>query len=702
MENSYVDPCLKKFGVFEADLRSGELRKAGLRIKLQEQPFKLLVLLLEHPGQVVTREELRNRIWPEESFGDFDHAVNVAVGKLRMALNDSSAVPRFVETLPKRGYRFIASVSGAAISPESPSLQASRDLKAAHELSGRRVWLAGGASLSVLLLLFGLWLFLRKPFAEPLPPMEIVPLVGFEGEASHPAFSPDGHQIAFAMHAQSDSGIYISSVNGGKPFQLTSGPHVGYPRWSPDGQEIAFLRESRDDLAIYVLPVFGGIERRLYSGPATQFSLAFDWSPDGKALAISQSDPDKIHARIAVVRLDGSGIRPLTTPSRQDIDISPAFSPDGSTVAFVRSNAGGMVSEVYVVSIGSGEAKRLTDDRRVILGNLAWTPDSKEIVFSSTRGGAPNLWRISASGGAPKAVSGSSVNAINPVISRKGNLLAYEQTLFQSNIWRVTLANGKSRQGAPVPIVMSKGLNGRPRFSSDGKKIVFESSRSGYSEIWICESEGSNCSSLTSLRGVAGAAQWSPDDRYVAFEFHPNAYSEVYIAEVAGAPPRMVTTFPGADNGGPNWSRDGKSIYFYTDRDGRFQLWKVRPDGGSPIQVTRNGGIFGIESSDGKFLYFAKFQDPGIWRMPLNGGEETRILDAPEYWFNWSLTNDGIYFLDGTSIQFFDFARRQKHSILTLDRDASDGLAISPDHKSLLFAQAKLSEANIVLVENFR
>jgi TolB protein len=139
----------------------------------------------------------------------------------------------------------------------------------------------------------------------------------------------------------------------------------------------------------------------------------------------------------------------------------------------VRSNAGGVVSEVYVVSISGGEPKRLTHDRGVILGNLAWTPDNNEIVFSSTRGGAPNLWRISASGGSPKAVSGGSVNAINPAISQKGNLLAYEQTLFQSNILRVTLANGKSLPGTPVPIVVSKGLNGRPRLSSDGKKIVF-------------------------------------------------------------------------------------------------------------------------------------------------------------------------------------------------------------------------------------
>jgi DNA-binding winged helix-turn-helix (wHTH) protein len=96
-----------RFGVFEVDLDSGELRKSGSRIRLQEQPFKILTALLEHPGEVVTREELQGRIWPEESFGDFDHAVNVAVGKFRTALNDSAEAPRVIETMPGRGYRFI-------------------------------------------------------------------------------------------------------------------------------------------------------------------------------------------------------------------------------------------------------------------------------------------------------------------------------------------------------------------------------------------------------------------------------------------------------------------------------------------------------------------------------------------------------------------------------------------------------------------
>src|SRR6201998_180998 len=104
-------PSVVRFGTFEVSLQSGELRKAGVKIKEQQQPFKLLEILLERPRDIVTREELRSRIWPDENFGDFDQAVNIAVAKLRNALGDSAENPRYIETLPKRGYRFIAEVT---------------------------------------------------------------------------------------------------------------------------------------------------------------------------------------------------------------------------------------------------------------------------------------------------------------------------------------------------------------------------------------------------------------------------------------------------------------------------------------------------------------------------------------------------------------------------------------------------------------
>ena len=356
-----------------------------------------------------------------------------------------------------------------------------------------------------------------------------------------------------------------------------------------------------------------------------------------------------------------------------------------------------------------GAPKRLTFDNCFIEG-ITWTPDGRDIVFSSLRGGSTTLWRISASGGTPQPVPGVGVGAVLPSISSKGNQLVYQQVVSNDNIWRVDLRDEKHRQGPAAVVISEKGGKGRPHFSPDGKRIAFESDRLGYPEIWACDSDGSNCGQLTSLRHTAGAARWSPDGRYIAFEFRPREHSEVYLLEVGGGRPRLLATLPGADNGGPNWSRDGKWIYFYSDRGGGpFQLWKIQLNGGPPVQVTKNGGVFAAESADGRFLYYSKFDVPGIWKMPLQGGEETRILDQPagDDWYNWALARNGIYFLDSSirtnaTVKFFDFATDKKISISTSDKPLGMGLALSPDSRSILYVQNELAESSIMLVKNFR
>jgi Tol biopolymer transport system component/DNA-binding winged helix-turn-helix (wHTH) protein len=706
-----------QFQEFELDLRRYELRRNGLVLRLEKIPMELLILLLSRNGELVSREEIVEKLWGKDVFVETEHSVNTAVRKVRQALADDPENPRFVKTVKGKGYRFAAEITfgpgGIGLEPVGLSRRTGDPAERSKSHPIRSIWITLAAILLLLFLSLGLWRPSRTTMSS-LPPLESVLLAGLDGAETRPAFSPDGNQIAFALRNEKGSGIYSMLVTGGKPLRLTSDVSDGYPRWSPSGQQIAFSRRSKDGVAIYVLPALGGIERKLYEGPATAFSHAFDWSADGKFLAISQGDQDKTHARIALLAVTGSDTRGLTTPSEKYLDIDPAFSPDGSTVAFVRTNVGGMVSELFTVPAKGGEAKRLTFDHRTICGSLAWTADGKEILFSSSRSGFPNVWRISASGGTPQPASGGSVNASSPAVSLKGNQLAYEQMLFQDDIWRLDLTGKKLRRGSPVPVIAATGVNIRPHYSPDGKKIAFQSSRSGYTEIWVCDSDGSNCDTFTSLRGISGAPRWSPDGRYLAFESHPKAHTEIYVAEVGGGSPHLLSTFPGFDNGGPNWSRDGQWIYFYSNRErGVFQLWKVRRGGGPPIQVTRKGGIFGVESVDGRFLYFAKFEAPGIWQMPLSGGEETRILNQPGgdvEWCNWVLVDNGIYFLDWgsesegrkASIQFLDLANRQTIPIFILDRDPGYGLAIAPDGKSILFAQVKLSESHVVVVKNFR
>lgn len=213
---------------------------------------------------------------------------------------------------------------------------------------------------------------------------------------------------------------------------------------------------------------------------------------------------------------------------------------------------------------------------------------------------------------------------------------------------------------------------------------------------------------MTSLHGVAGAARWSPDGRYIAFEFRLKDRGEVYVMDVSGGRPRQLITLSGANNGGPSWSRDGKWIYFYSDQGGGpFQLWKVPFRDGPPIQVTKRSGVFALESTDRRFLYFSKFEMPGIWKMPIEGGAETQILDQPDGsdWFNWGVTELGIYFLDSkaqsTTLKFLEFATGKQIPIFSLSKSPNLGLAVSPGGRSLLYGQPDLAESTIMLVKNF-
>src|SRR5215831_15621815 len=339
-------------------------------------------------------------------------------------------------------------------------------------------------------------------------------MVGLSDKVLKPAFSPDGNQVAFYILGSENAGIYTTMVGSEKSLRLTSSSGDCCPRWSPDGRQVAFFRTSDDGVAaVYVIPAFGGTEHRLYSGPAGFSHRAVDWSPDGKTLAFTERHEDRTHNWIALLSLADSSVRRLTSPSALEFDYGPAFSPDGSTVAFIRGTLGGAPADLYVMSSAGGAPRRLTYDNTWIYPPPTWTPDGRDIVFSSARGGFINLWRISSSGGTPWPVAGGGYGAVSPSISPKGNQLVYSQKQPDlRNIWRLDLRDRKHRQGPPRQVIGEKGWKGRPYFSPEGKRIAFESWQSGYLEIRACDSDGSNCGQLTSLRGTAGStlvAGWS-------------------------------------------------------------------------------------------------------------------------------------------------------------------------------------------------
>jgi Tol biopolymer transport system component/DNA-binding winged helix-turn-helix (wHTH) protein len=705
--------CIARFGPFEADLESGELRQAGAKLSLQLQPFQVLAFFLEHPGELVTREQLRSHIWPNQTFVDFDHALNTSVAKVRTVLGDDAEHPRYIETLPRRGYRFIAPVE----KPRSEAVDAEGAIAPGRNT---RVWWRAVLAVAAVGLLFTLvaWRLTRSPLPSQSPSIEVVPLVAQHGSQGSPAFSPDGNQVAFEEYEGEDRAIYTTLIGSDTSLRVTAKSGVCCPTWSPDNRQVAFMRFLKTGFSINVVSALGGAEKTLYTAelggsentPFLESGLRgmdahLDWSPDGKWLAFAEPWMNAQTIRIALISLDDLTVRPLTFPIDRDYDCQPTFSPDGSKVAFERGSMGGNGKDTFVVPVTGGAVRRLTFDNSWG-GSPAWTEDGAEIVFSSNRGGPMNLWRVLATGGPARPVAGVSAVAYDPSISRKGNFLAYEHAILSSGIWRIKLADRTHAPIHPTQIMAARSMiNSRPSFSPDGNKVVFESDRLGFSDIWYCESDGSDCRQLTSLHGTAGTARWSPDGHRIAFEFQSQHYYDVYVLDLPDGRPRRLLTFPNADNGAPNWSRDGKWIYFYSSHEkGPYQVWKLPFQGGTPVRVTKNGGIYATESEDGRFVYYSK-GGAGIWKMPLNGGEEERVLDQSVLWFNWALTPAGIYFVneadaERATIEFFDFAMRKSTLIHVMDKPGY-GLALAPDRKSLLYSRKESEDYEIMLVKNF-
>ena len=568
----------------------------------------------------------------------------------------------------------------------------------------------------------GVWGPTRR---EPQAPLRPVPLTSDPGLELHPTFSPEGNQVAFDWDGENraNTDIYVKLVAGGRPLRLTTNPAVdSRPAWSPDGSQIAFLRRSEGSGGIFLVPPLGGVERKLAESPhfgAGRFS-GLSWSPDGKFLAVpDQTSPEEPFA-IFLVSVQSGEKRRLTSPPAQ-ADHSPAFSPDGRTLAFVRQSAA-TIENIYLVQVANGQTRRLTFNDTWTYG-LAWTPDGREIVFSSSPGAGSNLslWRISSLGGMPELLSGTGGGAFYPAISRQGSRLIYSRGTSDSNIWRLELSGLTTTRNRPARLIASTRGDWFPQISPDGDRIAFESDRSGSPEVWVCDRDGRRAVQLTSFAGVNAVSPcWSPDGRWIAFDAAPDGNGDIYVINADGGSPRRLTT-EGSGESVPSWSRDGKWIYFPSNRTGINQVWKAPAAGGEAVQVTKQGGASAFESPDGKFVFYAKpegspWGPAAVWRVPAEGGEEVAVLDSPRpvNYRAWAGVEQGIYFIDVERsealvaegfLKFFRFDTGRVTRIASLGEQLATApmqVAVSPDGGWILYVQEDQGGADLMLVENFR
>jgi eukaryotic-like serine/threonine-protein kinase len=559
------------------------------------------------------------------------------------------------------------------------------------------------------------WLSRGRPADKaPAPVPKVVPFTSSPGTEIEPSFSPDGGQVAFSWNgpAGDNYDVYVKLLDAGSPVRLTSHPGEDRaPCWSPDGRHIAFVRAAENENAVVLVPALGGPERTLHSFAASGGrSLApfLSWSPDGKSLVFSERATPQVPFQLYLLSVESLETRRLTSPPAGTRgDRFPALSPDGKTLAFTR-RSNNDTDDIYLVPASGGEPSRLTSDNSVITG-LAWTPDGRELIYSSNRSGAPYLWRIPASGGTPERVPAGEGNPSTLTLAPQGRLLAYTSARSDTNIWRLEARGAKGAGGGPpVKLISSTRTDTSPQYSADGKKIAFSSSRTGHLEIWVCDSDGANPVQLTSFGGPhVGSPRWSPDGRHIAFDSTAEGHRDIYVVGAAGGRPRRLTAEPSADVR-PSWSRDGRFVYFASDRGGEWQVWKAPAEGGPAVQVTKQGGREAFESPDGRFVYYAKENVPGLWRVPSEGGEEVKVLDGVRQGA-WAVWERGIYFVNSeahpySTIEVYSFATQRTARVATIEKElfgTGPGLTATADGRWILYAQNDQTEGDIMLVENF-
>ena len=528
-----------RFGVFELNPKTGELRKDGLRVRLQEQPFQVLIALLDRPGQLVTREELQKKLWSGDTFVDFDRGLGTAIRKLREALGDSADNPRFIETLPRRGFRFIAPVNGyAGAAPAGPGAPLQTLGPSARQRGSRRpgVLVAGGV------LCIGALAFLLRP-SLPSPRISRIVQMTNDGRQKLPYMFSGGGRLYFTERIADHCRIVALPAAGGEvvpiqtPFQDAQVLDV-----SRRGSEILFRKFTFDeqDQPIWAVPAYGGPPRRVGNLVSTEAA----WSPDGQEiLYIKGYDP-----HLYVAKSDGTGSRALVKVPGRPYDIH--WSPDGTRISVSVSVRAEDERPKMLWEVSANG----TNLHPVLAGwsfpgtsrNGRWTFDGKYLLFDSFRGGPDNIWAIPERAG----------------------------FFYRGGRRPVQLTMGPLNVAAPVP-------------SEDGKRIFVIGSKK---HVRLHRYDSKSKTWKPALGGISAEhVDFSQDGEWVAYVSYPDA--NLFRSKVDGSQKIQLTVAP-MQAAMPRISPDGKTIAYMGRAPGK--PWRIRLipfAGGASRQLT--SGDFG-------------------------------------------------------------------------------------------------------------
>jgi len=697
------------FGCFEVNLATGEVFRNGRRLRLSGQPSQVLVILVQRVGQLVTREDLRLLLWPDETFVDFDHGLNNCINRIRDVLGDSAANPQFIETLPKQGYRFIAAVRApdSRLNPdrdgenrrviETPSQPGPRlvpPLQILKRAAGngtqtassepRRQWLVFSLVILACVLLAGAaGIVAHLRHREPQEVQRSLTRLTFdEGLQTGATWSPDGRYIAYASDRGGKFDIWVQQISGGDPIQITKTPGQNWqPDWSPDGKFIAY--RSEQDGGLYIIPALGGAGMQRKIAP---FGYWPRWSPDSSRILFEAGG---FFRKPFVVSLDGSSPREVLTDTAAHHNVLfSTWHPDGKRITswvldpgasskspipnfWTQPVDGGPVVEsrfppelqkqAEALAVAPGIAEWRMDFR------FAWAPSGKAIYFERTFRGARNIWRMTVDPATLQAITVQRLTTSPGLdaelsISPDGRRLAFTDERQQIRAWAIPFDASRGRVSGPGQPVTSSGIEAwGVNASKDDSALALWGNRGGVMGTWeTALTKGREEPIMGSDSYVRDLPIWSPDGKHAAYVRGKADKSQVVLWSKENRREDPVSVWDPSLGAVCDWSPDGRSVLAngWNSGTNHSESWLIPVGSGlaSPQRAISSPDYDLWQphvSKDGRWILFlAVKMEPHRWEStlyvaPAAGGPWIQITDGKQ-WDDkprWASDGRAIYWL---------------------------------------------------------
>ena len=652
--NLHALPQAFRLGDFLVEPGLNRICRGDTNTQIRPKAMELLLYLSARQGELVSRDQLIEAIWEDNEFVG-NRAVTDTISYLRKVFGDGASQPIYFQTIPKKGYRLLqpaVPVSEAARGNPQSTAPIQRPRRISRRVT--RFWLSIAALTGLALM----GTYIAREDVQGLPKVQFPePVTTFPGSEYQPTFSPNGSKMAFVRKSPGKQQVVTiqSLVDPDLPLISLTDETENHsrPAWSPDGQRLAFTKEDNCGGNLILTNLQTGHSQALPSSILTPRSH-LEWSPNGRQLLYSAFRNEFEGGGLYILDLHNMQEREITYTDGEKIDHSARWSPDGESLAFIRPATFGKRS-IFLWRAGVEEE---ISPQGIQVSLFAWRPSGTEIVFSSPEYPKKLLQLRLANG---------EVDVLETDVDFPADInFAPDGSLFLTKIkvslqvQSIDLAQPNFNL-RPDPLIRSFRNDHSPAYNPHLDKLAFVSDRTGRPEIWQANLDGSGQRQLTFFEGGAYVPTWSPDGSAVAFVgWVPEEEKfQVFIQNLGSQVTDQVTD--GVDNyaGIPRWSLDGKGIYVGRERG---PLWEmVYLDLASrQTRILVPHVFLAKESADGKFLYYTRSDEPGIWRFRADGkGSQELVVSEDPLDTQWDLTEDGILFImpleETVCISFFDF-----------------------------------------------